>query len=84
VWWATFQEPASSSEMSSGYSLRSVFSVRVARDDPVEVALLERRHVLLGERLEEALLAGSAHVVAGVALAVVTRLSSRLLSIDEK
>ena len=61
-----------SSPPSSGYSLRSVLSecgslVTMRLNSHVR----ERRDVLLGERLEEALLADAAHVVAGVALAVV-------------
>ena len=45
--------------------------VRVAGDDPVELAARDRRDVVLGERLEQPLLADAADVVAGVALAVV-------------
>ena len=45
--------------------------VRVAGDDAVELAAGEGLDVVLRERLEQPLLAGPSHVVAGVALPVV-------------
>ena len=45
--------------------------VRVGGEDRLELRVAERAHVLLDQQLEQPLLADPAHVVAGVALALV-------------
>ena len=50
---------------------QGVERVRIGREDGLELGLGEHAHVLLDQHLEQALLADPAHVVAGVALAVV-------------
>ena len=50
---------------------KGVQRVRISGHDPAELALLQGGDVRLGQRLEQGLLPRPAHVVAGVALAVV-------------
>ena len=59
------------SRPNAGYSLRRVLNeCGISGEDLLEAGAAERLHVLLGEHLEQALLADPAHVVAVVALAV--------------